>query len=136
MTVETSGTGAFYEREKETMPPQTRLKYLQEQLRRIVSYAYEKAPAFRAKMDKAGLKPSQIQTIEDLAKIPITSKVELASMQKVDPPFGGLLTVPPENLKRIYCSPGLFFIREFTEGFQRGWKGVFTLRGSEKVTSF
>jgi len=108
-SMEINGAGAFYEKEKETMPPQTRSKYLREQLKRIVSYAYEKAPAFRAKMDKAGLKPSQVQTIEDLAKIPITSKVELAVMQKADPPFGGLLTVPPESLKRIYCSPGPIF---------------------------
>jgi phenylacetate-CoA ligase len=83
-------------------------------------------------MDKAGLKPSHIQMIEDLAKIPITSKGELAAMQKADPPFGGLLTMPPEHLRRIYCSPGPIFHAEFYGEYAKGFAKSFYAGGLRK----
>lgn len=79
---------------------------LDRQLTLAVSHAYEKATAFRAIMDNAGLTPTDIQTVADLPRIPITSKDALIHMQQENPPFGGWLAVPVTQLQRIFFSPG------------------------------
>ncbi|MGQ9646539.1 MAG: phenylacetate--CoA ligase family protein [Thermodesulfobacteriota bacterium] len=83
-----------------------RVKILSKKLVDIVSYAYRHAPAFRAKMDRAGVTPSDIKTLKDLDKVPVTPQSEMVSLQKENPPFGGFLTVPIEKLERIFVSPG------------------------------
>ena len=95
----------FYD-EMEVMPRQEREEYLNRMLQEQVQYAYENAPAMKAKLDKAGVKPSDIRTVKDLEKIPITAKDELIDLRRVDPPWGGLLAVPPEKLQKVFMSPG------------------------------
>lgn len=81
----------------------------QKRLQNIVHHAYAKAPAFSKIMDDAGIRPEDIQTEVDLAKIPVTSKDVLIQQQKENPPFGGWLAVPPNTLRRIFVSPGPIF---------------------------
>lgn len=76
------------------------------QLQRIVAHAYEHAPTFREKMDKAGIKPADIRSLADLPRLPITKKDEVVALQKERPPFGGLLAVPLEEVTHIFVSPG------------------------------
>jgi phenylacetate-CoA ligase len=57
-------------------------------------------------MDGAGVTPDRIQSAADLAHIPVTSKDRLVEIHQANPPFGGFLTVPIEDLPRIYISPG------------------------------
>jgi len=93
----------------EKLSMEERRKYLEERLRHIIEFAYNNAPAVRDKMDRAGLKPSDIQSIKDLEKLPITRKEDIIALQKTNPPFGGLCTKPIEELDRIYMSPGPIF---------------------------
>ncbi|MFN7209660.1 MAG: phenylacetate--CoA ligase family protein, partial [Aggregatilineales bacterium] len=79
---------------------------LNSKLREIVQHAYANAPAFKQIMDEAGLTPADVQTVDDLPKLPITSKDKLVQMQQANPPFGGWLAVPISQLQRIYFSPG------------------------------
>jgi phenylacetate-CoA ligase len=88
------------------MPWAEKKVYLEEKLREIVRYAYEHAKAFKEKLDSVGLKPRDIETMEDLEKIPVTKKADLVEYQKRDFPFGGFVGVPVEELRRIYVSPG------------------------------
>jgi len=74
-----------------------------------IAHAYENAPAIKSIMDGAGVTPQDIQTVDDLAKIPVTSKDKLQEMQQEDPPFGGFITKPIHKLRRIYMSPGPIF---------------------------
>ena len=57
-------------------------------------------------MDQAGVTPEDIQSADDLPKIPVTSKDELVAIHEANPPFGGFLAVDPDSLPRIYISPG------------------------------
>ena len=57
-------------------------------------------------MQAAGLKPEDIQEIEDLSRLPILSKDDLIAIQAAEPPFGGMLACDISNLRRIYQSPG------------------------------
>ena len=77
-----------------------------QRLREHLQYAYENAPAVKAIFDEAGLSPADVQSVEDLQKLPITSKDEFPTKQQANPPFGGWLAVPVEELERIYISPG------------------------------
>jgi phenylacetate-CoA ligase len=99
-------TSGYFREDLETMPWAEKKAYLEEKLRGIVRYAYERARAFREKMDSEGLKPDDIETIEDLERVPITKKADLVELQKGDLPFGGFVAVPVEKLRRIYVSPG------------------------------
>jgi phenylacetate-CoA ligase len=90
----------------ETMPREKHGEYLNEQLQKIVAHAYANAPAVTAKLDAAGAAPGDLKTVADLEKLPITEKAELVELQQKDPPFGGLVAVPVERLRRIFVSPG------------------------------
>jgi phenylacetate-CoA ligase len=77
-----------------------------DKLSRILQHAYAHAPAVRAIFDEAGLTPSDIRTVADLDKIPLTSKDRLVELQRAAPPFGGFLAAPANQLQHIHLSPG------------------------------
>lgn len=70
-------------------------------LKETVSRVYERVPAYRKKMEEAGVKPEQIQTLADLQRLPFTTKQDLRDNY----PFG-LFAVPQKELKRIHASSG------------------------------
>jgi len=72
-----------------------------DRLKKTVKLNYEKVPAYRAKMDEAGLKPEDIKSLDDLKRLPFTSKQDLRDNY----PFG-LFTVPKKELVRIHASSG------------------------------
>src|SRR4030067_403325 len=90
----------------ESMSREERGKLLDEQLKWLVAYAYEKAPATKARFDKAGIAPSNVSGIKDLENLPLLRKDELVDLYKANPPLGGLVTVPITELERVYVSPG------------------------------
>ena len=95
-----------YYDERETMSPEAREKYLDDRLAATVSHAYSHAPAVKSLLDKAGVKPAEIRTVKDLAKLPVTRKTDLLEMQKAALPYGGVLTMPVADVERIFISPG------------------------------
>ncbi|MEJ2716684.1 MAG: hypothetical protein P8182_06025, partial [Deltaproteobacteria bacterium] len=46
-------------------------------LRAVIRNAYEHVPYYRSLFDSAGLTPQEIRTVEDLKKIPLTTKDDL-----------------------------------------------------------
>ncbi len=73
------------------------LSRLQETVRRV----YDKVPYYRNKMQEKGVKPEDIQTLADLAKLPFTTKQDMRDTY----PFG-LFAVEQEELVRIHASSG------------------------------
>jgi phenylacetate-CoA ligase len=115
----------------ESMSQQERENYFQLGLRQTVKHAYRHSSAVRKLLDSAGVEPSQMCAVKDLEKIPVTRKTDLIEMQKSDPPFGGLLAMPAEDIERIFISPGpvyeyqpskiKWFARSFwAAGFRKG----------------
>lgn len=84
----------------------TEVSNINEAIRELVQHAYEKAPAIRLLLNEAGVLPSDIGCADDLAKIPVLRKDSLVEMHQANPPFGGFLTIDPDDLPRIYISPG------------------------------
>lgn len=77
-----------------------------ERLRALVAFAYDAAPAVRAKLDGAGVAPVELRGVADLERLPVTTKDELVRLQAEDPPFGGFCTRPLGELAHIFVSPG------------------------------
>ena len=71
-----------------------------------ITFLYENAPGFKKRLEAAGLSANSIQTVDDLAQLPVLRKDDLIELQKQNPPFGGLLAVPVGSLRRVFQSPG------------------------------
>jgi len=72
-----------------------------ERLKETVNRIYHNVPSYRQKMQEAGLVPNDIQSIDDLSKLPFTIKTDLRDNY----PFG-LFTVPMSEIVRIHASSG------------------------------
>ena len=99
-------SAGFLNKERETASAAEWQSYNDAQVRDLCVMAYREAPAITRIFDDAGVTPDDIRGTADLAKLPVTSKSKLAEMQAENPPFGGFLTVPVNELKRIFMSPG------------------------------
>ncbi|CAB3794994.1 Phenylacetate-coenzyme A ligase [Paraburkholderia ultramafica] len=72
-----------------------------ERLKWSLNHAYENSPVYRRKFDEAGVHPSEVQTLADLARFPFTTKKDLRDSY----PFG-MFAVPQEQISRIHASSG------------------------------
>lgn len=70
-------------------------------LKETVKYEYDNVPYYREKMDKAGVKPEDIQTLEDIRKLPFITKEDIATNYPT-----GLFAKPMEEIVRIHASSG------------------------------
>lgn len=60
---------------KEETLPREELEEIQlRKLQQTVSYIYERVAPYRGKMDKAGVAPEDIRSLDDLRRLPFTSK--------------------------------------------------------------
>ncbi|WP_457323521.1 phenylacetate--CoA ligase PaaK [Roseateles sp. P5_E11] len=72
-----------------------------ERLRWSLQHAYDHVPHYKAKFDEAGVHPSDLKTLADLAKFPFTTKHDL----RANYPFG-MFAMPRQQLARIHASSG------------------------------
>ena len=72
-----------------------------EKLRAAVQNVYSNVPYYREKMQKKGILPGDIKTLENLQDLPITTKADLRDTY----PFG-LFAAPMEDIVRIHASSG------------------------------
>lgn len=70
-------------------------------LRKTVNHVYHNVEFYRKKMQKIGLEPGDINGIEDITKLPYTTKDDLRDNY----PFG-LFAVPQSEVVRIHASSG------------------------------
>jgi phenylacetate-CoA ligase len=72
-----------------------------QRLQTTLKRAYDNVPHYRAAFDKAGVRPEDCKSLQDLAKFPFTGKKDLRDNY----PFG-LFAVPREQVMRIHASSG------------------------------
>ncbi len=70
-------------------------------LKEQVQHVWDNVPYYRKKMEKKGVTPEDIQTIEDLHKLPFLSKKDLRDAY----PYG-LMGVPKDQVVRIHSTSG------------------------------
>ena len=91
----------FWNEKMETMSREELTALQSERLVATVKRVYENVPAYRAKMDAIGLKPEDIKGVEDITKLPFTTKADLRDNY----PFG-LFAVPQDEIVRVHASSG------------------------------
>lgn len=92
----------LYWNEKCECMPRSELRALQEErLRNTVSRVYYEVPFYRRALQERGLGPNDIQTLEDLVKLPFTTKNDLRDNY----PYG-LFAVPLSEVVRLHASSG------------------------------
>jgi len=96
-----AGMKQYWNETYETMPETALREFQLEKLRKTVAWVYQRVPFYRAKLDEAGLVPEDIQSLEDLPRLPFTIKSDLRDSY----PFG-LFAVPPQECVRIHASSG------------------------------
>ena len=72
-----------------------------ERLRWSVRHAYENVPHYRASFDAAGVHPDDVKSLDDLARLPFTTKADLRDNY----PFG-MFAVPRQEVVRVHASSG------------------------------
>ena len=63
---------------KEETLPRKEIEEIQlARLKQTVQNVWEKVPAYRKKMEEAGVRPEHIQSLKDLSKLPFVTKQDL-----------------------------------------------------------
>jgi phenylacetate-CoA ligase len=100
-------TWARYFNERiETMPPAWTRRLEEERLAEQVSRCYDRSPFYRRKLEDAGVRPEHIERLEDLARLPFTTKEELRASQAENPPYGDYVCVDGIEIVRMHLSSG------------------------------
>ena len=117
--------------ELETRSPEEREGALFSSLPGQIRNAQQHAPAYTVLL--RDVDPEQIHDRKALAELPVTRKSALIELQREHPPFGGFAAVSPNELSRVFSSPGPIFEPEtrrndywrlaralFAAGFRKG----------------
>ena len=72
-----------------------------ERLQKTVKHVYDNVPLYRERMDAAGIKPEDVKTLDDITRLPFTSKQDLRDTY----PYG-MFAVPMDDVVRLHASSG------------------------------
>jgi phenylacetate-CoA ligase len=96
----------YWDEKIETLPREAlrelQLGRLQWQLRRC----WEGSEFYRERLGGAGVRPDDIQSLDDHRRIPVVTKQELRDEQLAYPPFGRYAVGPPVNWRELHPSTG------------------------------
>lgn len=78
------------------------LKALQsDHLKKLIPYIYHNCPVYKQKLDAAGVNPGAIESIDDIKKLPFTTKEDMRDHY----PYG-LFSAPQDQICEIHVSSG------------------------------
>ena len=86
---------------EETLPREEIERIQLTKLKDTVRYIYDRVKPYREKMDMAGVRPEDIQTLEDLKKMPFTYKADFRDHYP-----DGLFAVDKKEIVRYHASSG------------------------------
>lgn len=72
-----------------------------ERLKNVLSHAYKNVPLYKRKLDEIGLHPDDIKSIDDIHRLPFTTKEDF----RENYPYG-MFAVPMDKIARIHASSG------------------------------
>ncbi len=92
---------ALFQPQIEAMPREQIREHQLEKLKWQVKRVYENVPMYRERMNEAEVSPDDIKSLEDLARLPFTTKQDLRDYYPFD-----LFAVPKKEIVRIHASSG------------------------------
>src|SRR5262249_6481169 len=75
-------------------------------LRALLAEVLPRNAFYARKFAEANVNLVQVQTPADIARLPLTTKAELLADQQAHPPYGQVLTYPPERYCWIHQTSG------------------------------
>jgi phenylacetate-CoA ligase len=93
--------GYMFDRAAECMPRADLAALQLARLKQQAELAYAKVPHVRAKFDAAKASPDQVKSLDDIRRLPFTTKADMRDTY----PFG-LFAVPREQVVRLHASSG------------------------------
>ena len=72
-----------------------------ERLQKTVKHVYDNVSLYRERMDAAGIKPEDVKSLDDITRLPFTSKQDLRDTY----PYG-MFAVPMDDVVRLHASSG------------------------------
>lgn len=91
----------IWNRKVECMDREDMRNLQSERLIKLVQRVYNHVPFYRKRMNEAGVRPSDIKSIDDIVKLPFTYKTDLRDNY----PFN-LFAVPMQDIVRVHASSG------------------------------
>ncbi len=113
-------TDIYWNKTIETMPRKQLKAYQLKKLKAQVKHCYDNSAFYRKKLDKAGITPASIKTLEDLQKIPFTVKNDLRDNYPL-----GLVAVEPDEIVEVHASSGTTgnpIIGAYTRSDMEAWQ--------------
>lgn len=89
-------------RERASRAAMTRLQA--RRLREQVTHAARHSPFYRRLLRAARVEPATIRTLDDLGRLPFTTKEDLRDNQQQRPPWGDVLAVPFADVVRVHLT--------------------------------
>ncbi len=95
-------TSGFHPASAPDYLPEPQLRELQlRRLKAVVRRCYDNVPLFRQRMDATNMRPDDVQSLDDLSRLPFTQKCDLRDTY----PFG-LFASPLSEVVRVHASSG------------------------------
>ncbi|MBQ1978181.1 MAG: phenylacetate--CoA ligase, partial [Ruminococcus sp.] len=91
----------YWQKEIETASREEIKAIQDERLVKTIKHVYENVEMYRKRMDEAGISPDDIKGVEDLHKLPFTTKQDLRDYY----PYG-LFATPLKDVVRLHASSG------------------------------
>lgn len=91
----------YWDESIETMSSEEMRARQSTELKKAVSYAYNQVAFYKERFDEAGIKPDDINSIDDIIRLPFTVKADLRDQY----PYG-LCAVPTSEIQRLHASSG------------------------------
>ena len=91
----------YFQKDFECMSKEDIKRVQSEKLVKQVKYVYDNVECYRKRMDEAGIKPSDIKSIDDITKLPFTYKSDLRDYY----PYG-LFAKPLSEIVELHASSG------------------------------
>lgn len=92
--------------EIETLPREELEKRQLKYFRKKMKYVIEKSPFYKRKYKAAGVTPNDIKNMDDVRRVPFTTKQELLASQEEHPIYGDFISIRPEEAVRVFQTSG------------------------------
>jgi phenylacetate-CoA ligase len=99
-------TSPYWNPKTETMAREDLHALQGHRLQRLVERAYATSGFHRTLFDEAGLKPADVKGLDDLHRIPFTTRDRWMAAQEDQPPYGDMLTRPQDAAVRYHTTSG------------------------------
>ena len=92
--------------EMETISPPDQKKLEQQKLMDQIQYVFANSTMYQEKYRQTGMAAKDITCVQDLAKLPFTTKTDLRESQVRKPPYGDFLAAPLTLVNRVHRTSG------------------------------